>query len=312
MMYPEKMRAISSLPQGVWPVMLTPFTDTGEIDWSSLDRLVDWYLRVGVAGLFAVCLSSEMYKLSDDERLALARHVVRRADGRVPVVATGTFGGAVSQQALFVRQVSDCGVAGVVAISNQLAAKDESDSVWKERAENLMLLTGDISLGLYECPVPYKRLLSPDLLQWAAESGRFLFHKDTACAMEPIHSKLAAIRGTAFRWFNANCATLLASLEAGGDGYSGIAANFMPELYVWLCANHAKQRDLAGRLQRFLSIADAVVRFKYPASAKYFLTEAGILASPHCRLENPEMTEEDLLILRDLKQSIAEWREVLS
>lgn len=37
---------------GVWPVMLTPFDAKGEIDWASLERLVDWYIDSGVHGLF--------------------------------------------------------------------------------------------------------------------------------------------------------------------------------------------------------------------------------------------------------------------
>ncbi|MFN8540870.1 MAG: hypothetical protein U0232_25745 [Thermomicrobiales bacterium] len=45
-----------------------------------------------MAGLFAVAQSSEMFALDDAERLALAGRVVRRASGRVPVIASGTFG----------------------------------------------------------------------------------------------------------------------------------------------------------------------------------------------------------------------------
>ena len=49
---------------GVWPVMLTPFTGENEVDYESLGRLVDWYIEAGVAGLFADCQSSEMFYLS--------------------------------------------------------------------------------------------------------------------------------------------------------------------------------------------------------------------------------------------------------
>ena len=61
------------LPKGVWPVMLTPFTADGAIDWDGVDVLTDWYIESGVAGLFAVCASSEMYHLTEGERYALAR-----------------------------------------------------------------------------------------------------------------------------------------------------------------------------------------------------------------------------------------------
>ena len=33
--------------------------------------MVEWYIACGCTGLFAVCLSSEMYNLTDDERLAV-------------------------------------------------------------------------------------------------------------------------------------------------------------------------------------------------------------------------------------------------
>ena len=50
--------------QGVWPVMITPFTADGEIDYASLERLIAWYEQGGATGLFAACQSSEIFYLS--------------------------------------------------------------------------------------------------------------------------------------------------------------------------------------------------------------------------------------------------------
>lgn len=36
---------------GVWPVMLTPFTDDNRVDYDSLEKLINWYIENGVAGL---------------------------------------------------------------------------------------------------------------------------------------------------------------------------------------------------------------------------------------------------------------------
>ena len=47
--------------KGLWPVMLTPFTAEGEIDYPSLERLIAWYEENGAAGLFATCQSSEFF-----------------------------------------------------------------------------------------------------------------------------------------------------------------------------------------------------------------------------------------------------------
>ena len=48
-------------PGGSWPVMLTPFTEDNKIDYDGLKELVDWYIKNGVSGMFAVCQSSEMF-----------------------------------------------------------------------------------------------------------------------------------------------------------------------------------------------------------------------------------------------------------
>lgn len=61
-----------------------------------------------------------------------------------------------------------------------------------------------------------------DTLRWAAATGRFFFHKDTSCAMQPIREKLEAVKDLPnFKFFNAHAGTLLYSLEQGGAGFSG-------------------------------------------------------------------------------------------
>jgi 4-hydroxy-tetrahydrodipicolinate synthase len=302
----------ANLSAGVWPVMLTPFCDDGTIDWPGLDALVEWYLGAGVAGLFAVCLSSEMYELTPEERVRLAKGVVDRAAGRVPVVAAGAFGDSITTQAEAARRIADTGVSAVVLTVNQLAAEDEPDSVWQANAEALCAACADIPLGLYECPRPYHRKLSPELLGWAARTGRFCFLKDTSCDLALIRAKLDAIRGTEMGWYNAHCPSLLESLRGGGHGYSGIAANFYPELFVRLCAEFANQPAEAERLQRFLTLADGTIRHRYPASAKRWLRVLGLSVGETCRVSVPPARPDDdeKLILENLIEMVHEMKEV--
>lgn len=71
--------------QGVIPILVTPFTEQGELDLESLARLVEFNIASGVHGL-GVALGSEVYKLAEEEREAVCRTVVTKAEGRVPVV----------------------------------------------------------------------------------------------------------------------------------------------------------------------------------------------------------------------------------
>lgn len=290
---------------GLVPVMLTPFRPDGTIDYDGLDSLIDFYLEAGATGLFATCLSSEMYELSPDERLSLTRHVVRRAGNHVPVVATGTFGGSVREQAAFIRRMADTGIAAAVVISSQLTGQDDHPDVLRDNLQALAEATGTIPLGTYECPVPYKVLLPPDLLKDLARTERFSYHKDTSCDMRDIGTKLNAVRGTGIRLFNANTPTALDSLRAGAAGLSPISANFYPELYSYLCRTYTDpgKQDEVVYLQRMLTIMDGVTRLCYPFSAKLFLQNRGLPIETTCRIAAPPLPYEIGQMLRSLEET---------
>src|SRR5499433_1844522 len=53
--------------KGVYTISSTPFTDAGDIDWPSVDSLVEFYLQCGVQGLTVLGMMGEAQKLSDKE-----------------------------------------------------------------------------------------------------------------------------------------------------------------------------------------------------------------------------------------------------
>ena len=61
--------------------MITPYNADGSVDYGAVDAIVDWYIQNGVDGIFAVCQSSEMFYLDEQERANIARRVVDRAHG---------------------------------------------------------------------------------------------------------------------------------------------------------------------------------------------------------------------------------------
>ena len=262
--------------RGVWPVMLTPFDENRQIDWESLKKLIDWYIAAGVHGLFANCQSSEMFFLSDDESLRLTRFVVDYVAGRVPVVASGHTACGIEQQIEQLGKMAETGVDSVIMISNRLAMPGESDDVALANLKKITAaITEKVGLGIYECPHPYKRLLSDAIVSWCAQSGRYTFIKDTCCQIETIRRRLALTAGSRLHIANANGQTLLASLQAGAHGYSGVMTNFHPELYVWLCDNWQTEPEKALVVSDYLSTASLAEHLDYPICAKDYQLSIG-------------------------------------
>lgn len=259
------------IPNGVYPTMITFFKEDNSLDFESMARLIDYYIESGVDGIFAVCQSSEMFFLTLEERTKLARFVVDYVAGRVAVVASGHISDNLEDQANELNEMVKTGIDAVVWVSNRLCNEDENEDKWIENAQRLIDLTDkNIPLGVYECPYPYKRLMSEKIIQWCIESKRFSFLKDTSCDMDVIKKRIEMTKGTGFKLYNANTATLLASLKAGASGFSGVMGNFHPEKYVQLMKTNDE------RLQDFLSLCSLIELRTYPISAKYFTQLMGM------------------------------------
>jgi len=290
------MNAISTandtLPTGFIPVMLTPFLNDGRVDYDGLSKLTEFYIETGVAGLFANCLSSEMFELSEEERIQVTKHVVEQVNGRIPVVATGTFGGSMEEQAEFVKKIYATGIQAVIAITCMLAEEGESDEVFLANTKRLIELTDGIPLGLYECPVPYKRVISSQILKELLPTGRLVYHKDTCLDDQEVALRLKEGEGFKFGLYDAYMVNAVSSLRAGAAGLSCIQGNMFPELVVYLCEQY-NNSEKAGDLQKvqdFFTNCMDLVHTAYPTIAKYTLQERGLPISIHTRREVEELT----------------------
>lgn len=262
------------------PVMITPFNLKAGIDYDAVTELVAFYLEAGVEGFFANCLSSEMFSITEEERLALTQHVVKCVNGRVPVVATGSFGLTVEDKALFTKKIYDTGVDAVIMISGHFAKVEEDDAVLLRNFEKLFALTSDIPLGIYECPAPYKRILGANVFKQLLQSNRLVYHKDTSITHENVKAKLDVLKaaGSTLEFYDAHTPNTLFSMQQGAVGMSSISGNFYPEVLVWMVknANNPEQQELAKWLQEELTSVDPMIHQAYPMSAKYFLEKRGL------------------------------------
>ncbi|WP_236974203.1 dihydrodipicolinate synthase family protein [Membranihabitans maritimus] len=291
---------IQELPGGAYAVMMTPFTKDLKIDYPALKELINWYERAGIRGFFANCASSEMYDLSPEERLNLTRFVVENS--KVPVLSTGTFSDDVRENASFIKKIHDTGVDGVVIITSVIVGKDASDQDFANSIMELVNETEGIPLGIYECPSPYKRLVSPELLGKISDTGRFIYLKDTSCDAETVRQKIKACKGSKLGLYNAHTPDILDSLRHDGAGSSTIASNYYPELYAYLCKNANKKgkKEEVELVNDFILRNEKVIGKKYKISAKYFMKIRGLPVNVNSRTYNGALDDSDEKRLQNL------------
>lgn len=301
-----------NIENGVWPVMITPYTEDNQIDYDSVLQIIHWYEKLGVTGIFAVCQSSEMFMLSARERLELTKFIVNHTPKHMGVIASGHVSDNLDDQIEEAKASIDTGIQAYVFVSNRFAREDENEDTAKRRIEVLLNAVDCDSFGIYECPYPYKRLLSPELLKWCADTGRFAFLKDTCCNLDQLKAKCEAVAGTRLKIYNANAATLLQSLQLGCAGYSGVMANFHPDLYVWLCRNYQKDPQKAGVVQDMLGMASIIECQGYPVNAKYHMQLEGIPMTLNSRAMNKKaLRQSRKMEVEQFRRTIGLFRETM-
>ena len=105
---------------GVYPVISTPFDARDEIDVPILHREIDWLINCEVDGL-TIAMVSEVLRLSESERRALAESTVSHVAGRVPVI--NSVGAETTRLAVaYAQHAQEIGARAVMAISPMAVA----------------------------------------------------------------------------------------------------------------------------------------------------------------------------------------------
>ncbi|GHV36843.1 dihydrodipicolinate synthase family protein [Spirochaetia bacterium] len=278
---------------GCWPTMITPFTDDNKIDYKAVKGLTEWYIAKGCDGIFAVCQSSEMFFLSEQEKIDLAKAVKDAAAGKVKVIASGHTADDQSKQVEELGRMAEIGVDAVVLVSNRFAKQDEGEDVFKKNFNDVMRQLPNVTFGLYECPYPYLRLLSTPFLADCAKTGKLVFLKDVSCANAIQAERIAAVAGTKISLFNANTSTLLDSLIAGYDGFNGVMANFHIDIYKWMYTHFTSEPELAREVSDFLTVAAVSEARAYPVNAKYHQNLVDVPMGLHTRSKDKSILNEN-------------------
>lgn len=114
-----------------------------------------------------------------------------------------------------------------------------------------------------------------------------MFIKDTCCDYELIRRRLEAAKGTPMKLFNANCQSWYDSYCHGAGGYSGIMANFHPDIYKYCVTHKDTDPEKVQHANDFLTLAGMIERTCYPVSCKYYHQLVGVPMSTYCRSADP-------------------------
>lgn len=297
---------------GLYPTMVTPFDDKGNIDYKDLYKFIEKLEKDGSDGLFAVCQSSEMFDLSLKEKIQLASFV--KKNSRLDVIASGHTQKDPDEQIEAMKKIADTGVDAVVLISNRFADENEGDDVFIKSLDYFLTnFKEPVPLGIYECPYPYKRLLSDKALEYILDTGRFVFLKDTSCDKDVMKRRMDIIEGSGFGLYNAHVEYVMDTVRMGAAGFSGVMANVSVKLVKCMMEDPEFKESFTRNAYNLVAeLADHLRSSYYPISAKAMLVDMGIFSTINTRVKdrklyNAGMAEEGRAMLHKIREFEIEY-----
>ena len=170
---------------GIYSLMLTPYFEDRTIDYATYEKYTEWQVSQGVDHLFAVCGSSEMTKLTLEERLKLAT-LTAKHKGNTTIVATANIEDTLEGNIEEIKKMEQTGVDGLVLTTKGLG--DDDDKIVDYITKLLDVAT--LPVFLYEFPGFRPHLMSGKAYGELAKTGKIWGIKDTTSTFEGIKDKI--------------------------------------------------------------------------------------------------------------------------
>jgi 4-hydroxy-tetrahydrodipicolinate synthase len=291
------MAVLNEEAKGVYVIAVTPFTDTGALDLDSVDSMVDFYEGAGVTGITVLGQLGEAPKLTAAESAQVVERMLKRLNGRLPVVV-GVSAPGLAPMTELANTVMDQGTAGVmVAPPWTTKTDDQAYAFYQSVGEAL----GTIPFVLQDYPLTTNVTIVPKVIDRIVKDVPncvMLKHEDW-----PGLSKITALRASSDKGETRRISILCGNgglflpeeMSRGADG--AMTGFCYPEMMVGVVNAFAQ-----GNVERAHEIFAAylpLARYEQQqgiglAARKYVLAKRGVIKSAALRKPRPVMSALDV------------------
>ena len=269
-----------TLFRGIATALATPMTSSGAIDYDAYGRLIDWQIESGVAGLVTCGTTGEASTMTAEEHRQTIAFAVKRATGRVPVIA-GTGANCTEKAVELTRFACAVGADACLVVTPYYNKTSQAGLVAHFTA---MAEAGGIPVILYNVPSRTGLNIAPETAKELSKHPLINGIKEASGNIGQV-AKIAAFCGDELNIYSGNDDQVVPLLSLGGKGVISVVSNVKPELVhncckAWFDGDTAKARALQLEM---LPLCDALFCEVNPIPVKYAMNVLGWEAG-ECRL----------------------------
>lgn len=280
---------------GVSTALITPFLK-GDVDYSSLKKLLKFQLDNGIQGFVVNGTTAESPTLSSDERKKIFTFVQSEVAGKVPVIM-GTGTNSTEETIARTREASELGASAALVVVPYYNRPPQQGlfAHFKKVADS-----SDIPVILYNVPSRTVAKLEIETILKLSKEENIIGIKEATGDIHFAGKIKSGVTAKEFTLLSGDDSSFAHFLNAGGDGIISVGSHIFPREFV------AIQSRVAGSDKKFetsLTTINNLYLEPNPIPVKMALYMMGIIASPEMRLPLVTMSEE---LVPKLKMSMTE------
>jgi len=264
--------------KGSITALVTPMNEKGELDYESLEKLINFQIDSGISGLVAVGTTGESATIDFEDHLKLIEFFVKISDKRVFVIA-GT-GANSTEEALHLTKGAKNSGADAALLVSPYYNKPPQEGIYCHHAK--IADEVDIPQILYNVPSRTASFIEPDTVRRLSSHQNIIGIKDATGDMKNLSEVLklceADINKNNFFLYSGDDFSSLEFLKLGGHGTISVTSNVVPGVVSKICnlvqSDFSKAKELDSRLK---NLNENLFCESNPIPVKWALYQMGLI-----------------------------------
>ena len=241
------------LIKGSITALVTPMNAKGDLDYDSLEKLINYQINSGISGLVAVGTTGESATINFKDHIKLIEFFVKINKGRVHIIA-GT-GANSTEEALHLTKEAKSAGADAALLVSPYYNKPPQDGIYYHHMK--IADEVDIPQVLYNVPSRTASFIEPETVLRLSSHKNIIGIKDATGDMKN-HSEVLKlckeeIENHNFLLYSGDDFSSLEFLKNGGHGTISVTSNIVPEIVSEICkvvdTNFSKAKELDDSLE---------------------------------------------------------------
>jgi len=268
--------------------LVTPMTESGELDLPTLNDLLEWHIQEGTDAIVAVGTTGESPTLSIEENCAVVDHVVKTVKGRVPVIA-GTGANSTQEAIEMTAAAKESGADACLLVTPYYNKPTQKGLIAHHTA---IAEAVDIPQILYNVPGRTACDMLPTTVRELSKVDNIIAIKEATGDLVRGKEVIDLCKSDSFAIYSGDDPTAMDLMLMGAEGAISVTANVVPKLFHELCElAMAGERKAAGDINLQLSVLNKCLFLESnPIPVKWALYKMGKI-SPGIRLPLTQLDE---------------------